>query len=750
VFPFCRTWPRDATRDYAPGVRGLLRSVLLLAVVLACLPGHAAAPPGSAPPARTADVGEMERQALGALDRERWVRARELATRILRADPDSPVGEYVLAVALHEGEGNVALALHHYRRARKLLEDREGEPLPGREKLHRELLRDLARCLGTLGRYGEQLAVLRELRERYEPDTWYLDVWPLMKLGRLDEARAAAARAIATGRVYDELVARNGLCAIDGWPACRELLARVRELGLPLDLPLRNAASSAVEVGRYEDAERWFLEAAEMGNAETNPWQDLVELYVLEGRLPEAVDAAKRMLRRARRFPPLLRQAHRSGALAAAAELFLAGGDADRAVEAVERALAEPDRTSHWSGAGNSVNSALFLLGAAAHRARASRCAEVRAVSGWKAAPGLLVAAIRDRLRASWLARRALPILERGGLRPQRTARERLRPFLSGPSWLLPDGVALLGAGPTLALVRELETAPPEPRDPAPPELRRAWLAVLETEALALAGRPQECRAAARRALADLPRAERLLRARVHLRAGQAALAAGDREEAARHFSVALGDDPALFRRLDVPLPVAPPAGPATGVAAAALARALASPRLAREPRSPFRLVVSGGRPCLLGAGGRVIACGRPPRKAQEGEEKSPRASRPRERPLPCTPPSDDPVAELAVAFLDAVFSPRASWLQSGLGSLDGSTVSGRGLDEAFGELDLDLPGAMVPADRPSLHGPAGDGNRPPGGSSPDPAPAGSRAPGSSGPPGTAGPPTGHRRGRGR
>ena len=720
-------------------MRSLLRSGLpVLLLLLACLPGRGAAP------ANGPAFADLEQQALRALDREHWVRARELATRILRDDPDSPVGEYVLAVALHEGEGNVALALHHYRRARKLLEDRDGDPPPGREKLHRELLRDLARCLGNLGRYEEQLAVQRDLRERYEPDAWYRDVWPLMKLGRLDEARAAAARAIATGRVFDELVARNGLCAIDGWPACRELLARVRELGLPLDLPLRNAASAAVEVGRYEDAERWFLEAAEMGDQETNPWQDLVELYTLEGRLPEATDAAKRMLRRARRFPPVLRQAHRSGALAAAAGLLLAGGDADRAVEAVERALAEPDRTSHWSGNEGSVNSALFLLGAAAHRARAARCAEVRAVSGWKAAPRLLAAGTRARLRAWWLARRALPLLERGGLRPQRTARERLRPFLAGPSWLLPDAVALLGPGPTLALVRELAAAPPEPRDPAPPELRRAWLAVLQTEALALAGRWEECRAAARRALADLPRAERLLRARVHLRAGQAALAAGTREEAAVHLSATLADDPALFRRLDVPLPVVPPAG-GSGDAAAALARALASPRLARDPASPFRLAVSGGRPCLLGTGGRVVACGHPSPGPGPDEEAGARPPRPRERPVPCVPPPDDPVAGLAVAFLDAVFSPRTSYLQSGLGSLDGSTVSGRGLDEAFAGLDLALPGAMVPAERPAGPPAAGDGTPPPGGSLPGLPPPGARAPGSSEPRGPAGPPTGRR-----
>ena len=712
--------------------RGLLACLTLLAV-------PAAGGPAASPPPAAEEASGLTEQALRALDREHWIRARELATRILRLDPDSPVGEYVLAVALHEGEGNVALALHHYRRARRLLEDRHGDPPPELQKLHRQLLHDLARCLGSLGRYEEQLDVLAEVRRRYEPDTWYRDVWPLMKLGRIEEARAAAARAIATGRVYDELIARNGLCAIDGWPACRELLARVRELGLPVDLPLRNAASAAVEVGRYDDAERWFLEAARMGDVETNPWQDLVELYTLEGRLPEALDAARRMLRRVRAFPPVLRQAHRSGALATAAGLLLAAGEFDRAVEAVERALAEPDRTSHWSGDEGSVNSALYLLGAAAHRARAARCAEIRELARWRDVPAFVVAEARDRLRGWWLGRRTLPLLARGGLRPQRTARERLRPFLAGPSWLLPDAVALLGPGPAVALVRELGAAPPEPADPVPPALRHAYLAALETEATALGRRWEACRAAARRALADLPPAEVLLRARVHLRAGQAALALGDAAAAAEHLGRVLADDPPLFRRLDVPLPVSPPGPLPGGIAGAALARALGTRRFTADPVGPFRLAVARGRPCLLGPAGSVIACAgaapEPPSPGSAAEDPG------RPERSPCVIPADDPVSRLAASFLDAVFAPRGSLVQAGLGSLDGSTITGPGMGLAWDELDLDLPGAMVPSPSPR---PQGDENRPPRGSSPDP-PPGVPAAGSSGPRGNGGPPTGRR-----
>ncbi len=714
-------------------------SVLVLLLCLASPAVAAQGPPEPGPP------GALERQALAAVERGRWIRARELATRILRRDPESPVGEYVLAVALHEGEGNVALALHHYRRARRLVEDPDGDPRPGWGEFHHQLLRDLSRCLGALGRYGEQLAVTRELRRRYEPDTWYRDVWPLMKLGRLDEARAAAARAIATGRVVDELIARNGLCAIDGWPACRELLARTRELGLPLDLPLRNAAAAAVEVGRYDEAERLFLEAAGMEGAETDPWEDLVELYTLEGRLPEALDAARRMLRRVRAMPPLLRQAHRSAALAAAAGLFLAGGDADRAIEAVERALAEPDRTSHWSGDEGSVNSALYLLGAAAHRARAARCAEIRAVSGWRQAPGLLLAEARDRWRGWWLSRRIVPLVARGGLRPQRNARERLRPFLAGPSWLVPDAVASLGPGPALSLVRELRAAPPEPRDPVPAPLRRAWLATLETDARALAGDWAACREAARAALADLPPAQRLLRARVHLRAGEAALALGNAGEAAAELEAVLAGDPSLFRRLDVALPVAPPGPGATGPAAAAIARALASPRLAVNPAGPFRLAVAGGRPCLLGPGGTVLACGTIARGASPAAAGRTPVPRPRERPAPCLPSPDDPVARLATSLLDAIFTPRAGALQAGLDTLDGSTVSDRSIGTAFGELDLDLPGAMVPPAPGQPRQRPGKRTPPPGGSSPGPDPPAGRVPGSSGPRGSGARPTGPR-----
>ena len=136
-------------------------------------------------------LGEPSRiqRAEEAIRERQFVRARELATAELRDRPQSPRAEFVLAQAYHEGEGNMALALRHFRRARELSENRAGLAKPGLDRKHREILYHLMYALSDLGEYEEVLEVTDVIRQLYDPHIISSDIWPLMKLGRREEAR---------------------------------------------------------------------------------------------------------------------------------------------------------------------------------------------------------------------------------------------------------------------------------------------------------------------------------------------------------------------------------------------------------------------------------------------------------------------------------------------------------------------------------------------------------------------------------
>ncbi|MBP7149570.1 MAG: hypothetical protein KBD01_18740 [Acidobacteria bacterium] len=603
-----------------------------------------------------------ERLALDAAREGKFVRARELAESVLGSDPRSAVGELVLAMALHEGEGNVPLAVRHYGRARALLETSDGTARPGLERWHRELLHREAWALSDMGRYDDLLAINRRIRELYDPTYHSADVWPLMKLGRVEEARRAVTRALASGDSFEEVVARNGLCALDGYPACTEMLRAVRGWGLSPGLALRNVAVSAIEVGRYEEAERLLLESANHPSEETNPWRDLASLYAGQGRLGEASAAARAMIEFSRRLPARVRQHERAQGFVIAAEVLLLTGHADRALAAARRALAEPDRASHWSGSEEEINSEGWLLDRAIRRTAAERELEAARLSGVFAAPLHWWRALRHRV-AAWLSgRKVLPLLLRGGLEEADELAHPEHPQVSAPPWLLIDAVDLLGPGPTLAHVARWRAVRGTSSSPVPRELREARATALETEAHWLAGDERRCLEAGGRARAALPAGEVLLRTRVAARMADAAWRSGQRARAWDLYAEVLERDPALLRRLGLALPVAPPPAGASLLEDAAR-RAARTPRFAVDRSSPFRIAAAGERLCLFGLHDAALACvaGEVP-GAGDG------------------PYAGDPVAGLADRLLRAAFAPRLELSQQDLTTLDGSAGAEREL----------------------------------------------------------------------
>ncbi len=642
------------------------RSVrLLVAIALAvsfALPGAAQ----SAGPSIGAAEGD-ESEALRAAQEGRFVRARELAERTLARSSGSAVGELVLGRALHDGEGNTPLALVHFLRALALTETAAGTPRPGRERWHRETLYHLMWASSDLGRFEETLAYAARVRALYDPDLHGLDVWPLMKLGREEQARAAAARALATGDPLEEVIGRNGLCALDGYPACVAVLEAVRRYDFPAGLALRNAGVAAQDAGRFDEAERLLLESTRVPDEEANPWRDLAALYAAEGRLSEAVAAARAMSLAVRAAPRRIQQYTRAQALFTASQVLLLAGHPERALETVARALDEPDRAAHWSGSEEATIAESALLERASRLTLAELLDERAAVCDWPAALPARAAAAGQRLRAWYAGRRVAPVLLAGGLENTNESTA-TKPQLAAPPWLQLDAVALLGPSVVRPLVDHWLREPVEPPAGQPRALRAAYLAALRAEAVCLAGDDRACLAEAGAARGALPPAERLLRIRLAARMAPAAWRLGRFDESAALYEEVLERDPGALRRLGLALParLRPGADPETARAAA---RALAAPRFRLDPAAPFAVGEAGRRLCLFGRGDAVLACAAAADGASiEG----------------C---GEAPEARLAAAFLAAAFAPRLDLSQQDLTTLDGTAVAERQVDPRALEL---------------------------------------------------------------
>ncbi len=668
---------------------GVRHGLLVLALTLFAAGGVA-----SSATQEVAPTSKLEQAAIDALQDGRMVRARTLSEQAIASDPRSALAHYVLGVAMKEGDGNLPLSLRELQKARELIELGRGIARPGMEKWHREILLELAYALSDMGHYEALLDVHAEIRRLYVPTLHGSDVWPLMKLGRIDEARAAAARAIASGDAFQEHVARNGLCALDGYPACQAMLSAVRDHDLPSGLALRNTGVSAIEAGRLEEAERLLIESTENPDEDTNPFRDLLTLYTEQNRLAEAIDAARQMVLFARSVSRRQRQYSRGGELAASGALLLVAGHPSRALAASARALTEPDRAAHWSGSSSELSAEVALLDRAARLTLAEQFAEASAILSWYQAPRLTTRRMGLQLGAWFSARNITPLLLQGGLRPREGAADRERPQLSGPQWLFPDAIELFGASPTLALVESVRRSPPSDDSPIPRELRRADLDAQESEARFLLGDYDGCIRAGELAREQLPPSLRLLRTRLAARMAAAAYKLQRGAEAWALYAEVMSADPGTLRRLRQPLPVK--ATPTAGLLGNASRLVLATPRFVEDERSPFRLAAAGSSLCLFAPGDVTIACASDPGLAATKGAVQPEVSAAGEASAFPTPPSAreaaKPEQRIALALLDVSFAPRINLTQSDLGTLDGSPVAEQGLSREDADSVLDLP----------------------------------------------------------
>ncbi len=603
-----------------------------------------------------------------ALGRDQYIRAREIAERILGGDPESIAGHAVLGFVQHRAEGNLPIALYHLKRGRELYEERwdpysdeDGAPW----QWHVVTLGELAQVSGEMGRHEDKVRYLIERDELYSPPLPADRGWPLMRMRRYDDARQAVDEALATGDPGQIAAARTALCAIEaeqqrreaGYEACSAAAEyeRARERDRRAPTPFTNAAEAALGVLRIDEAERLILEATDSFNAFTvsNPWLDLMLLYLAEGRTPEALEALRRMLKWRRRQPAFMDEQNRAETEMASAIFLLVAGRPAEAARITQRAVDRPDRTGFTSSESEQMEAAAALVDQLAHRTRAELLAEEASWSSFADAAGARLESHRARLRAWSSGRRAAALLT-----DERILMATLRPYLAGsieiPEWIEPELTGLLGPGVVAAAIdkaRKNETLP---------EAEGYFLAY-EADVAYLQGRERDTQGLAEKALEALPPHEALLRARITALAAQAAADAGRNSRALELFDAAFQLDRGVIRRLGLALPASFP--PAEGEVAETARRLLRrSPRF-RPAGGGYQVVVSGtatsGNACLLGPRGTRWACARV--KSRAGES------------------SDDLARRLAAEFHSEAFAPRLDLTQADIRSLDGSPTAGGG-----------------------------------------------------------------------
>lgn len=557
---------------------------------------------------------DLERGAFCAATKMEYVTARTLANEVLRRDPDSIRGHYVMGLAQHLGEGNLPKALFHLGRAEDIFVARHGEHpaladgIPWRV-FHRTMS-ELIYVHGEMDHHEQKIEYVDRLKRRLDIDYEPLKAWPLLKLGRYEEAKTISERAANHEEPWYRAVGLTALCAIESeqrkrqeaYEACSAAAHRVIRSERDGAIELSNAGAAAEEMFRFDEAERYFLDSARRPpEGSVNPWGRLVRLYLRQGRFAEAVSAWRQMRTyRASRPGSYLDQQDQSEADLIGASVLLIAGKAEEAERITARTVNRPDRQGTSSAATEQNEGGAAITDRVAKLTYARRLEEEAAASEWREALSLRIDAWALRFSAWVITRTAAEVL---------ADRDRLvtslRPEVPGslemPVWLDAEVIDIVGPGVARAAL--LEARAEETLDAKYAD--QIFLA-LEAEAALLAGEEAEAIRIAREALAVLPPSEALLRARVAAVAQAACREEGAYEDALGFLRVVLTSDPQAIRRMGMTLPVRLVPGDESAEVAAAIDRLEGSPLL-EEVDWGFELRVFTSRVELVAPDGSAL-----------------------------------------------------------------------------------------------------------------------------------------------
>jgi tetratricopeptide (TPR) repeat protein len=496
----------------------------------------------------------------------KYVKAREIADQVFAQNPEDFQAWYLMGEAMVYCEGNLPRAWFYFTGARSRLEKAyHGEDIPedGPWRLHGELLVEMADTAGQMEMFDQELELLETRDRLYKPPRTWAYGWPLMKLGRYEEARAKIAQALRErpNDMWTVLGAYNSLGAVEGemehieeaYKVFLKLIDICKARHWDLEATyFYNASEQAMELHRFHDEERLLIEGTKYfdPHSYTNPWTALAALYIGEARLGEALAAIRQMHDWSHRTEPRIEQQNwNEQQLTTAAALLVAGYDLD-ALALTRRTLNRPDRKGTNSMKQDQTEIGNLVFYRELLKTEAERYNEHLSWCSWGEWLKLESARVENQ-REQWaVTSRAASVIVSNdrldwALRPYAVDSRILEWYRGAIHEILGEGVT------SVAIKKLLE------RGDATADREKPYLLAELGEADLSRGYPARAIDSLSAALKSLPEEEALLRARVTALLAQAYQRQGDTPQAMTCYRQVMERAPQMLRELGIALPVA-------------------------------------------------------------------------------------------------------------------------------------------------------------------------------------------------
>jgi len=614
-------------------------------------------PPGGGDPMLegTAD----EKAALQSFESGKPIRARELAEKIVKDNPDSFLGTWVLARVFHIEEGRHPRARFLMDRALTILLAKFGSR-PTHEGAiwwHKEILEKKSELFGEMEDREGQMAILDEYDRLYAPKLTRNRVWPLMKLGRYDEAIEAAMTLVRKSDLLERISGYNGLMAVEDERRDRlasmkwglEGITSTQERSCILH---HNTSQAALTLFRFDEAEEHARKAirAEVKDCPSSSYYHLTNIYLAQAEFNRSVSAYKKLMRA--RIEPRYRAMFDKDNKAILVEILLALGKNEEALKLVRQVYEQPDRPGMTSVSLEDITFASGVLFWIALEQSIIESEERASVLGFfdgieenykRKAPQL----------KQWEVQRKLIQLA-----PVKDILvTNMRPFLRGVRpWYAGMLGRILGPGLARAALVEAERLD----TPQLGEAGKGYFLAVSGELHYHAGAFEDAVTDGEAALKVLQRENALLRLRTmaYVAGAYERLGQGTSPRAIELFREVLHRFPTAIRQLDIRIPVMVKHD-GDAFATKVAAELVESRRLSPMDGAPFLVQVSGTmkeiRICMSATDGFRLGCG--DRTFERGTG------------------SDEDVAKAIEAFHTKAFAPMIELTSSDINSLDGSTV---------------------------------------------------------------------------
>lgn len=683
--------------------------LIVLVLLLSLLPALGQNPRFEGTPA--------EQAALRRLDADDLLPVREQAHEILKQNPKSYAGHYLMGYTLHNSEGDLPQAKFHMQKSLDLFIEKHGKnfSIDSPWGWYERALMEMVQINSEMDLYQEQVDTLdtymdvsKRLFNTEAPSILVSYAWPLMKLEREREARAKLEK---VSHYYDEgtrTTYLNTMGALEmefghpeaSYAAFKTLIEEVRNNGwTQTSTYLRNLGEASAGIGRFDEAERLYSEATRYFNPYTysNPWFDLAFLYVSQARFPEAVSALQKTHNWRFSVRAFLAQQTWAQDMHVSAELLMHLGETDKALEIAEMITQRPDRQGGDSIQKDQKEAGTWMLYRSLALAEAARLQEsLTWKSGWQ---WWKAVAYRRKLLND--ARYAAIKVRSLASNHERLASS-LRPYYAPGTfimtdWHRPDLVTVYGAGVASEALNEIYQNPPESF-----EVERPALEVVRAEIAWARGDEDEAIEILKKAIPEVGESRAVLRARAEARLADIFFDEGRFEEAMEYGTRVLDTAPAMFRHLDVSLPVRIQTD--GNVISQDIAEAIAdSPRFHSDDRGyPVKIRANSDRlTATLLSPQQALLAEVSVSATKKKVEKKPETSEQAQGDAEEEEEEEvlEPAEELVALFHKKAFAPRLDLSQSEINSLDGSTLTDSRRNNNARDA-IGLP-TLRPSDRP-------------------------------------------------